>query len=208
MSDEAAKPDVIESPANDILISDVEPPDPDDTINVNKQVNIAQQSQAYCSKQSNCQKLMPNMAIEKTTFQSYTRNSDKKSYSRNGIVRTIDTASDSPTVFYAVDTSCNRSSDAQISLHNLVPTTDSDASHIHCTLNCICKKDYDILYHGTMYHTPLNNTQFSIDAYNALIASIYLHQYFCILKILAHSVDFNELYRNVTIHCPSFSLVR
>jgi len=29
-----------------------------------------------------------------------------------------------------------------------------------------------------------------------------------ILKILAHSVDFNELYRNVTIHCPSFSLVR
>ena len=54
----------------------------------------------------------------------------------------------------------------------------------------------------------LNNTQFSIDAYNALIASIYLHQHFCILKILAHSVDFNELYRNFTIHCPSFSLVR
>ena len=78
MSDEAAKPDVIESPANDILISDAEPPDPDDTIYVNKQVNIAQQSQAYCSKQSNCQKLMPNMAIEKTTFPSYTRNSDKK----------------------------------------------------------------------------------------------------------------------------------
>ena len=120
------------------------------------------------------------MAIEKTTFQSYTRNSDKKSYSRNGIVRTIDTASDSPTVFYAVDTSCNRSSDAQISLHNLVPTTDSDASHIHYTLNCICKKDHDTLYHGTMYHTPLNNTQFSIDAYNALIASIYLHQWFFI----------------------------
>ena len=69
MSDEAAKPDVIESPANDILISDVEPPDPDDTIYVNKQVNIAQQSQAYCSKQSNCQKLLPNMAIEKTNFQ-------------------------------------------------------------------------------------------------------------------------------------------
>ena len=23
--------------------------------------------------------------------------------------------------------------------------------------------------------------------------------------MLAHSVDFNELYRNVTIHCPSFS---
>ena len=110
--------------------------------------------------------------------------------------------------FFAADTSCNRSSDAQISLNNLVPITDSDASHIHCTLNCICKKDHDILYHGTMYHTPLNNTQFSIDAYNALIASIYLHQYFCILKILAHSVDFNELYRNVTIHCPSFSLVR
>ena len=59
-----------------------------------------------------------------------------------------------------------------------------------------------------VHYTPLNNTQFSIDAYNALIASIYLHQYFCILKILAHSVDFNELYRNVTIHCPSFSLVR
>ena len=110
--------------------------------------------------------------------------------------------------FFAADTSCNRSSDAQISLHNLVPITDSDASHIHCTLNCICKKDHDILYHGTMYHTPLNNTRFSIDAYNVLIASIYLHQYFYILKILAHSVDFNELYRNVTIHCPSFSLVR
>ncbi len=59
-----------------------------------------------------------------------------------------------------------------------------------------------------MYHTPLNNTRFSIDAYNALIASIYLHQCFYIVKILAHSVDFNELYRNVTIHCPSFSLVR
>ena len=93
----------------------------------------------------------------------------------------------------AVDTSCNRSSDAQISLHNLVPITDSDASHIHCTLNCICKKDHDILYHGTMYHTPLNNTRFSIDAsYNVLIASlVYLHQCFYILKILAHSVDFN-----------------
>ena len=102
MSDEAAKPDVIESPANDILISDVEPPDPDDTIYVNKQVNIAQQSQAYCSKQSNCQKLIPNMAIEKTTFLSYTRNSDKKSYSSHEMVRAIDAASDSPTVFYAV----------------------------------------------------------------------------------------------------------
>ena len=150
----------------------MEPPDPDDTIYVNKQVNIAQQTQASSSKQSNCQKLMPNMAIEKTTFPSYTRNSDKKSYSSHEMVRAIDAASDSPTVFHAVDTSCNRSSDAQISLHNLVPTTDSDASHIHCTLNCICKKDHDILYHGTMYHTPLNNTQFSIDAYNALIASI------------------------------------
>ena len=52
------------------------------------------------------------------------------------------------------------------------------------------------------------NTVCCIDAYNALIASIYLHQCFYILKILAHSVDFNELYRNVTIHCPSFSLVR
>jgi hypothetical protein len=65
----------------------------------------------------------------------------------------------------------------------------------------ICKKAHDILYHGTMYHTPLNNTRFSIDAYNVLIASIYLHQCFYILKILAHSVDFNELYPNVTIHC-------
>ena len=136
MSDEAAKPDVIESPANDILISDVEPPDPDDTIYVNKQVNIAQQSQAYCSQQSNCQKLMPNMAIEKTTFPfpSYTRNSDKKSYSSHEMVRAIDDASDSPTVFHAVDTSCNRSSDAQISLINLVPITDSDASHIFIAL--------------------------------------------------------------------------
>ena len=43
-------------------------------------------------------------------------------------------------------------------------------------------KDHDILYHGTMYHTPLNNTRFSIDAYNVLIASIYLHQCFYILK--------------------------
>ena len=136
MSDEAAKPDVIESPANDILISDVEPPDPDDTIYVIKQVHIAQQSQAYCSKQSNCQKLMPNMAIEKTTFPfpSYTRNSDKKSYSSQEIVCAIEAASDSPIVFHAVDTSCNRSSDAQISLHNLVPITDFYASHIHCTL--------------------------------------------------------------------------
>lgn len=64
---------------------------------------------------------MPNMAIEKTTFPSYTRNSDKKSYSSHEMVRAIDAASDSPTVFHAVDTSCNRSSDAQISLHNLVP---------------------------------------------------------------------------------------
>ena len=103
MSDEAAKPDVIESPANDILISDVEPPNPNDTIYANKQVNIAQQSQAYCSKQSNCQKLMPNMAIEKTTFPR-TRNSDKKSYSSQEIVRAIDTASDSPKVFFAADT--------------------------------------------------------------------------------------------------------
>ena len=46
-------------------------------------------------------------------------------------------------------------------------------------------KDHDILYHGTMYHTPL---RFSIDAYNVLIASIYLHQCFYILKILAHSI--------------------
>ena len=103
------------------------------------------------------------MAIEKTTFPR-TNNSDKKSFSSQEIVRAIAAASDSPIVFHAADTLCNRSSDAQISLHNLVPTTDSDASHIHCTLNCICKKDYDILYHGTMYHTPLNNTRFSIDA--------------------------------------------
>ena len=41
LSDEAAKPAVIESPANDIFISDAKPPDPDDTIYLNKQVNIA-----------------------------------------------------------------------------------------------------------------------------------------------------------------------
>ena len=117
---------------------------------------------------------MLNMAIDKTTFQRY-HNSDKKSSSSHEIVRAIETASDSTIAFFAADTSCNRSHDVQISLHNLVPITDSDASHIHCTLNCICKKDHDILYHGTMYHTPLNNTRFSIDAYNALIASIYLH---------------------------------
>ena len=102
------------------------------------------------------------MAIEKKTFQRYTRNSDKKSYSSHGIVCAIDTASDSPIVSFAADTSCNRSSGTQISLHNRVPITDFYASHIHCTLNCICKQDHDILYHGTMYHTPLNNTQFSI----------------------------------------------
>ena len=71
----------------------------------------------------------------------------------------------------------------QLSLYNLVPITDFYASHTHCTLNCICKKDHDILYHSTMYHTPLNNTRFSIDAYNVLIASIYLHLYFYVLKI-------------------------
>ena len=49
-------------------------------------------------------------------------------------MRAIDAASDSPTVFHAADTSCNRSSDAQISLHNLVPITDSDASHIFIAL--------------------------------------------------------------------------
>ena len=52
------------------------------------------------------------MAIEKTTFPR-TSNSDKKSYSSQEIVRAIDAASDSPIVFHAVDTSCNRSSDAQ-----------------------------------------------------------------------------------------------
>ena len=31
---------------------------------------------------------------------------------------------------------------------NLVPITDFYASHIHCTLTCICKKNHDILYHG------------------------------------------------------------
>ena len=58
------------------------------------------------------------------TWPRYTRNSDEKSYSSQEIVRAIDTASDSPIVFFAADTSCNRSSDAQISLHNLVPITD------------------------------------------------------------------------------------
>ena len=101
------------------------------------------------------------MAIDKTTFQRY-HNADKKSSSSHEIVRAIDTASDSTIAFFAADTSCNRSSDAQISLHNLVPITDFYASHSHCTLNCICKKDHDdILYRGTIYHTPLNNTRFS-----------------------------------------------
>ena len=39
------------------------------------------------------------MAIEKTTFPSYTRNSDKKSYSSHEMVRAIDAASDSPKFF-------------------------------------------------------------------------------------------------------------
>ena len=134
--DEAAKPDVIESPANDILISDVEPPDPDDTIYVNKQVNIAQQSQAYCSKQSNCQKLMPNMAIEKTTFPR-TRNSDKKSYSSQEIVRAIDAASDSPIVFHAVDTSCNRSSDAPDTNQNNTTGKSSPGINIEFAYNIL-----------------------------------------------------------------------
>ena len=51
------------------------------------------------------------MAIEKTTFPRYTRNSDKKSYSSQEIVRAIDTASDSPIVFFAIDASCNRRSE-------------------------------------------------------------------------------------------------
>ena len=42
---------------------------------------------------------------------------------------------------------------------------------------------YTLPRYHTMYHTPLNNTRFSIDAYNALITSIYLHQCFYILKI-------------------------
>ena len=133
------------------------------------------------------------MAIDKTTFQRY-HNSDKKSSSSHEIVRAIETASDSTIAFFAADTSCNRSSDAQTSLHNLVPITDFYAFHIHCTLTCVCKKNHDILYHSTMYHTPLNNTRFSIDACNVLIASIYLHQCFYILKILAHSVA------NINIH--------
>ena len=66
---------------------------------------------------------------------------------------------------------------------NLVPITDFYAFHIHITLTCVCKKNHDILYHRMMYHTPLNNTRFSIDAYNVLIASIYLHLYFYVLKI-------------------------
>ena len=136
----------------------MEPPDPDDTIYVNKQVNIAQQSQAYCSKQSNCQKLIPNMAIEKTTFLSYTRNSDKKSYSSQEIVRAIDAASDSPTVFHAVDTSCNRSSDAQISLHNLVPITDFYASHTHCTFKLYMQE-------GSRYTLPRYDVSHTFEQY-------------------------------------------
>ena len=80
------------------------------------------------------------MTIEKTTFQRY-HNTDKKASCSHEIVRAIDTASDSPIVFFASDTSCNHSSDAQTSLHNLVPITDLYTSHIHCTLNCICKKN-------------------------------------------------------------------
>ena len=87
------------------------------------------------------------MTIEKTTFQRY-HNTDKKASCSHEIVRAIDTASDSPIVFFASDTSCNHRSDAQTSLHNLVPITDLYTSHIHCTLNCICKKNHDILYHG------------------------------------------------------------
>ena len=102
MSDEAAKPDVIESPAKDILISDVEPPDPNDTIYVNKQVNIAQQSQAYCSKQSYCQKLMPNMAIEKQHFSATYTAFQTKSHTATGTMNcTFDRYRDSPTVFYS-----------------------------------------------------------------------------------------------------------
>ena len=55
--DEVATLDVIESPANDILISDAEPPDPDYTIYVDTQVNTVQQSQAYYG--SNRQRFPP-----------------------------------------------------------------------------------------------------------------------------------------------------
>ena len=47
-----------------------------------------------------------------------------------------------------------------------------------------------------------------------MYASIILKKVVCLCckmrwnKIYRISVDFNELYRNVTIHCPSFSLVR
>ena len=122
--------------------------DPDDTIYVDTQVNIVQPSQAYNLKQSYCQELLPNMTIDTTPFQRYHQFTYKKSTGSHGIVHAIDTASDSPIAFSAADTSCNRSSDAQISLHNLVPINDFYASHIHCTLNCRCKKDHDILYHG------------------------------------------------------------
>jgi hypothetical protein len=84
------------------------------------------------------------------------------------IVRAIDTASDSPTVFFAADTSFNRRSDAKISLHNVVPITDFYASHSHCTLNCIMQEGSRYtLSRYDVSHTFEQYAQFSIDAYNA-----------------------------------------
>ena len=83
--------------------------DPDDTIYVDTQVNIAQPSQAYNLKQSYCQELLPNMTID-TTFQRYHQFTYKKSTGSHGIVHAIDTASDSPIAYFAIDASCNRRS--------------------------------------------------------------------------------------------------
>ena len=190
-----------------------------------------------------CQKLLLNTtAVNNNNFQATTLNR-QKSICSHEIVRANDTASDSTIAPFAVDTSCNRRSAAHATLNKLekvqfetiynakrsmdfltpvlintsydihVPITDPYASHNHCTLNCVCDKSHDILYHGTMYPTPLNNARFSIDLYNVLIASIYLHQYFYVLEIMSQSADYDELYHDElyhddTIYCPSFSLVR
>ena len=84
--------------------------DPDDTIYVDTQVNIAQLSQAYNLKQSYCQELLPNMTID-TTFQRYHQFTYKKSTGSHGMVHAIDTASDSPIAYFAIDASCNRRSE-------------------------------------------------------------------------------------------------
>ena len=85
--------------------------DPDDTIYVDTQVNIAQPSQAYNLKQSYCQELLPNMTIDTTPFQRYHQFTYKKSTGIHGIVHAFDTASDSPIAYFAIDASCNRRSE-------------------------------------------------------------------------------------------------